>query len=166
MNFTLVCEDRQHLKAHSEYKNSEYKIRRRYSEKKMNQLKNDLELLCIEENAVLTVKFVTAKYRKLAKQKHPDRDGGITNDFQELQNAYRRVIKYLEEHDEDGTEIDDYEKDFFMKNNLMKECTSSFVIYIQDNLVNNWKKVFERHLVIHKEEKGRIILKTGVITIS
>ena len=61
------------------------------------QLKKDLEVLKISEIEKLTIKFVTAKYRSLAKEKHPDRDGGNTGDFQVLQGAYKRVIRHLEE---------------------------------------------------------------------
>ena len=73
------------------------------------QFKKDLETLTIDENAVLTVKFVTAKYKKLAKIRHPDREGGITSEFQELQSAYKRVINFLEGQGEVVVEVDDFE---------------------------------------------------------
>ena len=52
-----------------------------------NQLKEDLKTLGINKYQDLTVKLVTAKYKKLAKEKHPDKEGGTTCDFQALQNA-------------------------------------------------------------------------------
>ena len=45
-----------------------------------------------------------------------------------------------------------------MKNNIMKECTASFVVYIQEALVSSWKIVFQRNLSTRRMEKGKIIL--------
>lgn len=63
-----------------------------------DQMKEDLDILEIDENQELANKYVTAKYKKLAKIKHPDRDRGDTEEFQVLSNAYKRIIKYLEEN--------------------------------------------------------------------
>ena len=52
------------------------------------------------------------------------------------------------------------------KHNIVKECTSSIVIYIQDAFVQNWRQVLEKHLKVHREEKSKVILKTGLITIT
>ena len=60
----------------------------------------------------------------------------------------------------------DFETEFFMKHNFMKECTSSYVVYIQDALVDRGKKVLERHLKFHKGDKCRVIFKTGEITLT
>ena len=76
------------------------------------QLKKDLEVLKISEIEKLTIKFVTAKYRSLAKEIHPDRDGGNTGDFQVLQGAYKRVTRHLEEFENQEDE-EDFEKEFF-----------------------------------------------------
>ena len=48
----------------------------------------------------------------------------------------------------------------------MKECTGSYVVYIQDNLVEKWKQILERHLGIHKFDNIRVIFKCGEITIT
>ena len=95
-----------------------------------NQLKEDLKTLGINKYQDLTVKLVTAKYKKLAKEKHPDKEGGTTCDFQALQNAYKRVINFIEEESDFQETEQNFEKEFFMKNNCMKECTSRFVVYI------------------------------------
>ena len=50
----------------------------------------------ISDEAVLTVRYVTTRYIKLAKEKHPDKIGGNNSEFQELVNAYRRIIKHIE----------------------------------------------------------------------
>ena len=46
-----------------------------------------------------------------------------------------------------------------MKNNFMKECTTSFVVYIQDKLVEEWKKVLEINIEIYRIDKCRVIFK-------
>ena len=63
------------------------------------QFEKDLETLKIEiiDKCKITKRFVTAKYKRLAKITHPDKPGGVKELFQELLDAYRRVIKYLEE---------------------------------------------------------------------
>ena len=67
-----------------------------------SQLKQDFVTLGINEDEdKVTVRFVTEKYRILAKQKHPDRQGGNTVEFQDLQNAYKRLIKHLERNGEE-----------------------------------------------------------------
>ena len=47
----------------------------------------------------------------------------------------------------------------------MKEWTKSFVIYVQDELVQQWKMVYQRHLkaVCLKYEKWRNTAKSGEI---
>ena len=60
----------------------------------------------------------------------------------------------------------DFETEFFKKHNIVKECTASFVIYIQDEYVDRWRKVLERHIVVHRPDKGRIIFKTSTITVT
>ena len=101
-----------------------------------NQIKDDLEVLEIDITQELNIRYVTLKYKKLAKVVHPDRKGGDKCKFQELLNAYKKVISYIEDNmkNEDDMEEDNFEKDFFMKHNMMKECMSSYVIYIEENL--------------------------------
>ena len=48
----------------------------------------------------------------------------------------------------------------------MKECSSSFIVYIQDRFVDRWKCVLERHMKLHKSDKSRVIFKTGSITLT
>ena len=130
-------------------------------------IKKDLETLKIKEDQDISIDYVTAKYKRLAKEIHPDRPGGVTSEFQELLNAYRRIIKYLEEHpNEQEEEEENMEAAFFMKHNFMKECTGSYVVYIEEKLVDCWQKVLERHIEVHKMDKIRKIFKTGDITIT
>ena len=127
------------------------------------QLRKDCEILEIDDAKSITKQYVTTKYRKLAKQRHPDRDGGTKEEFQVLQNAYKRVIRHLESGEKDEV---DTETDFFMKNNVNKECSSSYVLYIQEELVKKWRTVLEKHLTFHKMDNIRIIFKDGSITIT
>ena len=126
----------------------------------------DLETLEIEVKENLTIKFVTTKYRNLAKERHPDKEGGSNFNFHELQTAYRRVIEHLEEVNNEGDTEHNFEKEFFMTNNVMKKCIRSFVVYIQDHLVREWKCVLQKHLKVHNDDKGRTIFKSGEITIT
>jgi DnaJ-class molecular chaperone len=106
------------------------------------QLRDDLAIMNIDEDQELTKQYVTSKYKKLAKQRHPDKDAGTKSAFQELQNAYRRIIKHLEETEEsDESGVEDFETEFFKRHNIMKECTTSFVVYIQNGYVEKWRKV-------------------------
>ena len=84
------------------------------------EFKKDLDTLRIEQIENLTQRYVTLKYKRLAKEKHPDREGGITSEFQELQIAYKRIINHLEDSEKDEVQEVDFEKEFFMKNNVMK----------------------------------------------
>ena len=59
------------------------------------KMKKDLETLEINEEQVLTVRYVTVKFRRLAKYYHPDKSTGSTKMFQELLNAYGRVLSSL-----------------------------------------------------------------------
>ena len=58
--------------------------------------------------------------------------------LQELQAAYKRVIilDMNEVHEED------FEKDLFMQNNVMKDCTSSVVVNMKESLAKNLRTVF------------------------
>ena len=131
----------------------------------LQQLDKDLKTLGINKETTLDVKLVTTQYKKLAKTIHPDKSGS-TESFQELQNAFKRTIAFIEKQDENATEKSNFETDFFMKHNLVKECTSSFVIYIEEHLANTWKHVFDKNLTTHDVGDTRTIYKTDIITIT
>ena len=133
-----------------------------------DHIKDDLEMLGINKDQELTIRYVTLKYKRLAKVVHPDRAGGDKCKFQEILNAYRRIIRYIEDNQnmEDEQVEDDFEKEFFMKHNILKECLTSYVVYIEEILVDKWKKVLENHLGIQKMDKCRVIFKSIDITIT
>ena len=55
------------------------------------QLKQDLSTLGIEEGYTLTSKYLTGKFKNLARIQHPDKKGGSKEAFQRLKNAYDRL---------------------------------------------------------------------------
>ena len=129
------------------------------------ELEHDLSILNIGSTEELSVKYVTLRYKRVAKEKHPDK-GGEKDLFQELQAAYKRVVEHLELNKPETVDTD-YEKEFFVKNNIMKECTKSFVIYIQEDLLSYWKMVFKKHLKVHRSsDNGSTIFKTGAVTLT
>ena len=132
------------------------------------QLFKDYEILDIKKEDKITVKFVTIKYKRKARIVHPDKVDGSKEEFQELLNAYRRIIKHLDSLREEGEmeQEDDHERNFFMKHNLMKECSSSIVVYIENDLVEKWKKVLTRHLSFQNMDKCRVIFKSSLITVT
>ena len=133
-------------------------------------IKEDLKTLEINEEQNLTERFVNAKFKRRARKVHPDKPGGNTQEFQELQNAFKRIIKYIQEEakkEEDEVEEDvNYETQFFMKHNFMKKCSDSYVVYLQETSVDKWKKVLERNMGIYRSDKIKIIYKTGGITLT
>ena len=133
-------------------------------------IKEDLKTLEINEEQNLTERFVNAKFKRRARKVHPDKPGGNTQEFQELQNAFKRIIKYLQEEakkEDDEVEEDvNYETQFFMKHNFMKKCSDSYVVYLQETSVDKWKKVLERNMGIYRSDKIKIIYKTGGITLT
>ena len=66
----------------------------------LESIKEYLNILQIEQGQNITKNYVTNKYKKLAKSRHPDKEGGATCDFQKLSEAYRKVIDYIEENQE------------------------------------------------------------------
>ena len=68
------------------------------------------------------MKEVVKMFRKTALKKHPDKPGGSTEDFQMLQDAFRRAGSFLENfqyNDEPEDDEDDFEEDVAKK--LFKE---------------------------------------------
>ena len=108
-----------------------------------DKIKEELIVLRIDISQELSKNYVTSKFRKLAKERHPDKKGGNKEEFQVLKAAYDKIIKFMEELEEHKDD-EDLDTEFFMRNNFMKECTSSFVVYIQESLVDEWQKVLEK----------------------
>jgi len=56
----------------------------------------DLEILGISSDEILTRELVTASFKRLAKETHPDRPNGDKEQFQKLQMAFMRALKTIE----------------------------------------------------------------------
>ena len=125
-------------------------------------VKEHLKTLNIDNTENITKRYVTTKYKRLAKTTHPDKEGGTTASFQELKHAYKTVIDFIEDnlHYEKYEEKErDFETEFFMKHNILKECSASYVVYIQDSFAEKWKSVLERHITVYKMDKTKVIFK-------
>ena len=114
---------------------------------KMNmkqELVNDCKTLELDIELISTyqIRDIISKYRSKARQCHPDKFANATEDekktktadFQKLNNAYERILKYILENNPDNPdgETDDDEK-FLKANfdqfNFPKENTGSFTVY-------------------------------------
>ena len=62
-----------------------------------NQLESHLKLFDFAgvKDEKLDEKEVRARYHKSAKTNHPDKEGGSNEIFQNIQNAYRRIVNFL-----------------------------------------------------------------------
>ena len=119
----------------------------------MNQeLIKDCETLDVDIELIDTyqIRDIISKYRNKARQCHPDKFANATEDekksrtaeFQELNNAYERILKYILENDgngstdDTGNDVDDDDEEKFMKDNFgqfnfPKENNGSFTVIIQ-----------------------------------
>jgi hypothetical protein len=132
-------------------------------------LKEDLEVLDIESKVeeTLSIQYVNQKFKQLAKIKHPDKPGGTKEDFQVLLNAYRRVIKYLEEVNAENIVVNDdhYEKEFFMRSNFPKENKTGFTVILQNELATEWKETLIKNYGVGQTlPSGGIMYKKDQIT--
>ena len=132
-------------------------------------LKEDLEILNIElgKEEQLTIRFVNLTFKRHARIKHPDKPGGTKEEFQVLINAYRRVIKYLEEVKLDDIVVNDdhFEKEFFMRSNFPKENKTGFTVILQNELSSEWKETLVKNYGDGQNlPSGGIMFKKDLIT--
>lgn len=112
----------------------------------MNQIDQDLKMFGFANanDVELSKREVLKRYRKLAKINHPDRNGGTNEAFQDIQNIYRKIVDFLEKKYTFETKCDDedWDKEFFTKNNFAKQHISSTVVVLQNEYTNQWQEVF------------------------
>ena len=145
MNVTFASEDEKQIKTHNKMvQYSDY------------QLKQDLATLEIKDGTNLSSKFLTLKYKKLAKIHHPDKKGGDKEAFQKLQNAFNRLTAMLDDGHCSDSE-DDFEKEFFRTSNFPLEKKNCFVVILENKRSNYWEYVLKD---LYGAEK---ILNTGGI---
>ena len=84
-----------------------------------------------------------------------------------------RETKFTERVDSLRIKLRDLEEDIlalkrhtFIKHNTLKECKSSFVVYVIEKDVGAWKYILTKHLQIHRLEKKISIFKIGTLTVT
>ena len=120
------------------------------------EIKRDLKTLNIEEESLLTITIseVNGAWRKAARKLHPDKAGDeSTSEFQDLSNAYQRVIKFLldnhettENTDEDDADDVRFTRDNFANFNFPKQNDNSFVVKVQNDMANAWSQCLDTPL--------------------
>ena len=134
-----------------------------YSE---TQMKQDLATLEIPSGSNLTIKFLTLKFKKLAKIHHPDRKGGKKEAFQKLKNAYDNLIAMLDDG-QFGESDEDYEKEFFKTSNFPFEKKNCFVVVLENKLSDHWEYILKDLYGPEKIlETGGIQFKIDTLTLS
>ena len=148
-----------------------------------NYIKKDLKVLNLEEIEIkeLSIRDVIKAYRKATKKLHPDVSGyDSKEDFQELGGAYERILKILvhrskthEERDiknkderfEENSGAEDCEERFVRENfhnfNFPTEKEGSFIIKVENDLVDTWDKCFQE---LYGQPKINKNAKTGTET--
>ena len=141
------------------------------------QLLKDCSTLGIEPEDIETyqIRDVILKYRKKAREVHPDMFANASEDekrvkteqFQELNNAYERTLKHILEIQAgkpDGENDDDddgerFTKDNFGQFNFPKENSGSFTVIIQHRDADIWQKCLVEEYglpQISKNDKGTV----------
>ena len=145
------------------------------------QICQDLKILRIEDRNIeeLSIRDIISSYRKLVKKLHPDTSGyDSKEDFQELGNAYERMLKvvvdktqkkeeeYEKRRSEESEEMsfnEDYEEKFVKENfhnfNFPTEKEGSFVVKVENEHAESWDKCFQN---LYGEAKVNTNAKTGV----
>ena len=147
----------------------------------ITQRDEDLKILKIEDRNIeeLSIRDIISSYRKLVRKLHPDTSGyDSKQDFQDLGNAYERMLKIVvekvqknEEEDKnkesEGSEKkncnEDCEEKFVKENfhnfNFPTEKEGSFVVKVENELAESWDECFQN---IYGEAKVNKNAKTGV----
>lgn len=131
----------------------------------MDQVKCDLVCLGIKIEKLdgLTIQKVKTAYHKAAKAIHPDKAdpknleqvAEFTSKFQEIGNAYQRILRYLvkkiqeeekvegrkeeKNEEEKEAEVDNFIKKIFNKFNFPFENKGSFTVTVEDRLAEVWQ---------------------------
>ena len=105
------------------------------------QFAKELDNLEINDVENLSEKFISKKFKRKALKVHSDKTGKDDEEFQELLNDYRKLIKGFKDF---NIEKGDAEKDdlikFFDNHNFAKEFSQSWTVFIEKGLVSSWMK--------------------------
>ena len=99
---------------------------------------NNLEINDVEN---LSEKFISKKFKRKALKVHSDKTRKDDEEFKELLNDYRKLIKGFKDFniEKEDTEKDDLIK-FFDNHNFAKEFSQSWTVFIEKGLVSSWMK--------------------------
>ena len=106
-------------------------------QRRMTQVKKDMAVLGIREEAKLTANLLYDRYKAQAKVHHPDRPTGNTEAFQALHNAYLRLCDNIDDNLLENAGMS-HVKEFFKKSNFPQEKTSCFVVLLEKKLSSEW----------------------------
>ena len=119
-------------------------------------MRKHLDVLEIPEDVTrVTLKYVNAKFRKLAKILHPDKASDKTTAaFQKVLRSCEILRDYLKRNDNednrktDAVHEDDFQffEDNFDKFNFPFENNGSFTVIIEDYLADTWQDCMEKIL--------------------
>ena len=91
----------------------------------------------------MKIKIIAMQYRRMSKIKHPDKPGGVKEEFQELKAAYEKLGDIItaspqeDRKDEEETNA----REIFKRYNFSKENTDSITISILTKMVKHWEAV-------------------------
>ena len=123
-----------------------------------NKLQEALKFFGIDK--VPSMKELNSEYRRLALLKHPDKNSGskeATEDYQNLLMYYRIIGDYIVANNVKDNDVSAEEQDnvnTFNNFNFDKSNKGSHTIFIEKDLVNNWKMILSQKFGIH-EDKGK-----------
>lgn len=113
------------------------------------------------------MKELTARYKKIALQCHPDKNFGskeATEAYQELAQSFRIIADYIVENsDNSDKENNDEEKDIihvYKSANVDKKNCYSHTIYVENAMTNSWKHVLKEKLVNPKDSGDNGLIHT------
>ena len=92
----------------------------------------------------MKIKIIAKQFRKMSKVKHPDKPGGVTEEFQELRAAYEKLGDIITSSPQEDPKDDEETnaREIFKRYNFAKENTDSITISILTKMVSHWEAVF------------------------
>ena len=113
------------------------------------QYHKELQNLEIGLDETITVQLVGKRFRKKALRVHSDKTRlGDDEEFKELVNVCNRLVDAIEKSRK-------IKNAFVEKHNFAKECSQSWIIYIEKEKVQKWKVELEKQYPEPKHLQGQ-----------
>ena len=128
------------------------------SDENMNKIQEALKFFGMDN--VPSMKELNSRYRKLALLKHPDKNSGskeATEDYQNLLMYYKIIGDFIVENNVKDNDVSEEEQDnvnIFENFNFDQRNKGSHTIFVEKDMVNNWKRILTEKFGIH-ENKGK-----------